>query len=185
MSTCGISDGRVHPSPKSESPIARQRTILANQTALGQRLDPPVGARTVKEYVASGMPGLPGQWCLEDCQAWVDENIRHRGEKRPRSAKPDADLFLNEPSSPALERYRRHRASMALLDLRQRRGELLPREKVHELLGRLSAIIRSAGEALQRQCGADAARLLEDALDEADAEIDRFIRNARAHRTRD
>lgn len=139
----------------------------------------------VREYIAAGMPGAPKNWCVEDAQAWVDDNIRHRGEKAPRSdrAKRVADPMLDGPSSPALERYRKFRASIAFLELCERRRQLLPRDKVHELLVRVAALIRKAGEALQRQFGEDARLLLEEALNDADADIDRFIHDARADRT--
>lgn len=139
----------------------------------------------VREYVRLGMPGSAGAWCLEECQAWVDEKVRHRGERRPRAAKPPTDPMLDGPSSPALEQYRKHRAAMALLDLRERRGNLLPRDQVHALLVRLAGLLRSAGEVLQRQFGVDAATVLEEALNDADADIDRFFADARADRTQD
>lgn len=93
--------------------------------------------------------------------------------------------MLDGPSSPALEQYRKHRAAMALLDLRERRGSLLPRERLHALLVRLAALIRSAGEILQRQFGSDAATVLEEALNDADADIDRFFDDARDRRSKD
>lgn len=136
----------------------------------------------VREYIGAGMPGAPQNWCVEDAQKWVDGNIRHRGENAPRAGKPkrEVDPLLDGPSSPALERYRKFRASMAFLELKQRRGQLLPRDQVHELLVRLAALIRGAGEALQRQFGEDARLLLEEALNDADAVIDRFIHDARS-----
>lgn len=163
---------------------------MATQTELGAKLNPPVSSRMVGEYVRQGMPGIKGNWILEDCQAWVDRNVRHRGERRPRaqesasggrgsgSLPPGDEILLNEPTSPQLERFRKIRADTAQLDLDEKRKQLIPREQVHELLVMLSGVIRTAGETLQRQFGNDAARILEEALNDADGYIDRFITDA-------
>jgi hypothetical protein len=64
--------------------------------------------------------------------------------------------MLDGPATPALEKYREARAALANLDLEQRKGGLLKREDVHVGLARISAIIRQAGDTLQRLFGADA-----------------------------
>lgn len=85
----------------------------------------------------------------------------------------DEDPLMQGSGSPALERYREERAAMARLDRLEREGELLPREDVREVLGRVASILRSAGEALQRQFGANAVEVLYEALDDAQREVDR------------
>jgi hypothetical protein len=62
---------------------------------------------------------------------------------------------------------------MARLDRLQREGQLLPRDEVREALGRLAAILRSAGDLLQRQFGPAALGVLSEALDDAQREVDR------------
>ena len=62
--------------------------------------------------------------------------------------------------SPALERYREERAAIARLDRLEREGQLLPRDEVREALGRIAAILRGAGDTLQRQYGQAAADIL-------------------------
>jgi hypothetical protein len=55
----------------------------------------------------------------------------------------------------------------------EREGSLLPRDDVREALGRMASMLRSAGEALQRQFGAAAAEILNEALEDAQREVDR------------
>ena len=79
-------------------------------------------------------------------------------------------------SSPALERYREERAALARLDRLdrlERENVLLPRDQVREALGRIAAVLRAAGESLQRQYGGGAAELLHEAIDDAEREMKR------------
>jgi hypothetical protein len=85
----------------------------------------------------------------------------------------EADPLLQGGGSPALERYREERAALARLDRLEREGALLPRDQVRQGLGRVAAIVRAAGDALQRQHGPAALELLYEALDDAQREIDR------------
>ena len=83
------------------------------------------------------------------------------------------DELLQGNGSPALERYREERAAMARLDRLEREKQLVPRDEVREALGRIAAIIRGAGDTLQRQFGQSAADILFEALDDAAREVDR------------
>ena len=85
----------------------------------------------------------------------------------------DEDPLMQGTGSPALERYREERALMARLDRLEREGELLPRDEVREALGRISSILRSAGDTLQRHYGTGALEVLCEALDDAQREVDR------------
>jgi hypothetical protein len=82
----------------------------------------------------------------------------------------DDDPLLSGPSSPALERYREARAELAKLDLSARRKDLLPRGEIHDKLMRLASILRTTGETLGRQFGAEAQAVLGGALDEFERE---------------
>jgi hypothetical protein len=64
---------------------------------------------------------------------------------------------------------------MARMDPLERERQLLPRDKAREALGRIAPIIRSAGEALQRQFGPEAGELLFEAMDDAEREIERVF----------
>jgi hypothetical protein len=89
------------------------------------------------------------------------------------------DPLLQGGTSPALERYREERASLARLDRLERESQLLPRDQVHEALGRIAAILREAGDALQREFGANAAAILHEALDDAETQIATDFREAK------
>lgn len=85
----------------------------------------------------------------------------------------DDDPLMQGSGSPALERYREERAAIARLDRLEREGRLVPRDEVREALGRIAAILRGAGDTLQRQHGSGAADILNEALDDAQRETDR------------
>ncbi len=85
----------------------------------------------------------------------------------------DDDPMLAGSSSQALERYREERAALARLDRLERERLLLSRDEVREGLGRIAAILRGAGDVLQRQFGPAALEVLNDALDDAQCEITR------------
>lgn len=86
----------------------------------------------------------------------------------------DDDLLQGE-ATPALERLRAAKADLAELDRDERRGNLLRRAIVHDLLGRVAAIYRNAGEQLQQQFGPDALEILNEHLNSADVEISRLF----------
>jgi len=83
------------------------------------------------------------------------------------------DDLLAGPGSPALERYREERAAIARLDRLEREGALVSRDEVRTSFGRVAAILRTAGDALQRQFGPAAVEVLYEALEDAGREIER------------
>jgi hypothetical protein len=87
----------------------------------------------------------------------------------------DDDPLMQGSGSPALERYREERAALARLDRLAREGNLIPRSETRETLGRIAAILRSAGDSLQRQFGPEAAEVLYEALDDCGREVDRVF----------
>ncbi len=93
----------------------------------------------------------------------------------------DEDPLMQGSGSPALERYREERAAMARLDRLEREGDLLPRDEVREALGRVSSILRSAGDTLQRLYGQGALEVLCESLDDAEREIVRCFGQEAAH----
>lgn len=99
-------------------------------------------------------------------------------------AKEDDPLLAGGGNSPALERYREERAALARLDRLEREGRLLPRDEAREGMGRIAAILRGAGDALQRQFGAAAGEILHEALGDAQREIDRSFGEGNGHGTR-
>lgn len=84
----------------------------------------------------------------------------------------DDELLAGE-SSPALERYREERAALARLDRLERERVLVNRQEVREGFSRIASILRTAGDTLQRQYGPGALEILNEALAEAEREMER------------
>ena len=84
------------------------------------------------------------------------------------AAASQLDPLLAGGNSPALEEYRQHRATMALMDLQERQGTHCDIRKLSTPLQRFSSLIRGAGEALQRRFGNDAADLYNTGIDGAE-----------------
>jgi len=90
-------------------------------------------------------------------------------------AEDDDDLMAVDVATPALERYREERAALARLDRLERERMLVSRDEVREGLGRIAMILRGAGDSLQQQYGRGAVELLDEALDDAEREIERLF----------
>jgi hypothetical protein len=126
----------------------------------------------------SHQPGVP-TWIDAPgfVQWWVDREMqkRRRRETVPAASSSgnngDPLLVADAPASPALERYREARADLAALELAERQRDLLPRQTVHEVFGRIASRLRDAGEQLGREHGSEAHEVLTEALDDSEREI--------------
>lgn len=120
--------------------------------------------------------GLPFGTAVIDLPAVIRalHDFLARNAKKLSALDCDDPLLVGE-SSPALERYRDERAKLAKMDRQERERTLLPREEIHEMLGRVARIIRGAGDGLQRQYGSEAHALLDEAMDDADKEIETYF----------
>ena len=76
------------------------------------------------------------------------------------------DPLLVGGNSPALERYRDEQWRIAKIKRHEMEGDFIARDTVHESLARLAALLRQAGELLQKQYGTDAQAILDETLDE-------------------
>ena len=76
---------------------------------------------------------------------------------------------------PAIERKRLADAKRSEFQLEQDLGIWIKREQVHLALTRGSSLLRAGGEALQRQFGPDARKILDDALDDQQREFRRLF----------
>ena len=132
----------------------RQTKVLQEQA---ERYGLPFGGRTVD------LPKL-----VRSLHDFLAANAR-------RLSSDDDDLLHADVSSPALERYREERALMARLDRLEREQTLVPRHAVRNGLERIAVILRTAGDQLQREYGAEAMELLHEALDDAQREIDQLF----------
>ena len=84
----------------------------------------------------------------------------------------EEDLLTGE-TSPALERYREERAALARLDRLEREHVLVNRQEIREGLSRIASVLRTAGDTLQRQFGPGALEILNEALAEAERDMER------------
>lgn len=89
------------------------------------------------------------------------------------------DPLMAFGEGPALERYRVARAELAELELGKRRGNLLPRKQIRELLNSLAPILRGCGDQLQRRCGREALEILDEHLTVWEREIVRRMGNGK------
>jgi hypothetical protein len=149
-----------------------KKTTVPSQGDLARLLR--LSITRVQQMLKLGMPGVPGAYCLEDCQDWIAANVNGRQQKQLPLPGTDSDPLLSAGDSPALERYRDERAKLARLDRLERERQLLRRDAVHELLARMAGILRGTGEVFQRQFGPDALSILNEAVDEFDSAIEEF-----------
>jgi hypothetical protein len=87
----------------------------------------------------------------------------------------DEDATLAGMASPALEKKRQLDCRRLELQLQREQGLWIERKIIHEGHNRIGGIIRVAGEALVRQFGEAAQKILNDALDNCQREIDRLL----------
>lgn len=121
-----------------------------------------VSPDTAKQWKRRGMPGGKGRYPLREIARWLRESGPWKPHARPTV---DADPMLAGPESPALERYREARAKLAELDLAERTKTLVDMAEMHEWLSDLARHLRRAGERIDRLCGPEPKRILDEALD--------------------
>jgi hypothetical protein len=117
--------------------------------------------------------GLPFDAALINLPAVVRALHDFLADNARKLAAEDDPTMLAGPASPALERYREERAILARLERQQREQSLRPLDDVREGLRLVAAVIRSAGDTLNREFGAAAAQVVREALDEIEREIER------------
>ena len=100
---------------------------------------------------------------LAEFVRWALDFLARNGRKL---SAVNGDDPMSGPGSAALENWRREKWLLARLDRQARQGQLLPRRDVQEHLGRLADLLRGAAERLEKQHGAEARRLLDEALDD-------------------
>ena len=155
----------VSPEPASRSIVGTLREVAAHFCVT-------VGTIS-SEWRSNGMPGEPGAWDLDEITTW--KLARPRDPERLRQlAAGEPDPLLTGATSPALERYRQARAEREEIGLAVLKGELIPRDRNREFLGRVASILRQAGDIL-RTISAEAHQVLDEALIDIDSEIEAFF----------
>lgn len=106
---------------------------------------------------------------------WLHDFLAERKHDLNRQAPPKEVT----PNTPALERKRMLEADKLEIQLEELRRRYVSRDELREGWSRIAAILRRAGESLQRQHGAEAHQILEDALDDADQAIEQAFEATR------
>ncbi len=132
-----------------------------------------VSATTVQNWRNKGMPvEADGSYNLYKIARWkCDREFQRRIERMAQQLPDGADLMISNGDSPALEAYRWQKAILAGFDVEERRRTVVRVSEVNELFFAVAKILRESHETIQRQFGADAHAILEDALREAAVEM--------------
>ena len=85
------------------------------------------------------------------------------------------DPSLAGCASPATERKRQIEVKLLELKFERERGQWIERRAIHEGHNRIGSVLRQAGDALLRNFGPSAQKILNDALDNSQREIDRLL----------
>ena len=137
-------------------------------------------ACSVQNVRANILPRLGGNDVIEGRPtllrfvAVLDVIVERRIAERKRS--PVDDPLLVEGDSPGLERYRLAKASLAELDLAERKGQLIDVSTCRHTLSRWAAILRRSGERVAR-LHPEAGLTLSEALIECEAVVEELNRN--------
>ena len=96
-----------------------------------------VSTRTVDRWVLSGFPKKSnGRYNLPECVAWRIDQLT-------------MDAAAGEPASPQLERFRKLRADLLAIDLKEREGKLVPIDNVYQAWGQRYLMFRDSLLSLQ------------------------------------
>jgi hypothetical protein len=117
-----------------------------------------------------GMPILGSVISLTAVARWIHDFLARNAQK----LKPEEEQLL-EGNSDWSEKYRQERTLLTRLERHEREGQLVSRDKSHQCWTRVAGVLRQAGETLQRQFGAAALRVLNQALENATREVDAYF----------
>lgn len=139
---------------------ANAKWIAKSQAELAEACG--VSLATIAHWARLGMPGKQGRYDLREVFRWSRTvgPCSHTKQK----ADPDDQLLAEGGDSPGLERYRLAKAALAELELEERKGSLLSREKVRGALIRWASIVRRLGELLAKRFGNEASGAINNAL---------------------
>jgi hypothetical protein len=148
--------------------------------------DRPRAAKVILEQ--ADRYGLPLVGATLDLREVIRSFHDFLAENAAKLAGPDTDevLCASGATSPWLEKLREERARIAGFQRREKEGSLLSRDLVHQGCIRIASTLKQIGEAqigeaLGRQCGAEARQILDEGLEDAQREIDRFFGNGGVH----
>lgn len=130
-------------------------------------------ARTINEQaVAHGIPFAGREINLPDVVRAMHDFFARHAQKLATFVGDDPLLADGGETTQFLEKLREETWKLRRLERMEKETELVPRATVHESLARIAGILRMAGDTLQRQFGPEAFDVLNDALDDAEREIE-------------
>lgn len=121
---------------------------------------------TVQQWTKS--PDFPQAMADGSINAFA-VGVWHRDKQIAKAATQamGGDPLLATGDSPALEAYRWQKAILAGFDVEERRRSIIRVDDANEVFGEVARVLRQSHETIQRQFGAEAHDILEDALREA------------------
>jgi hypothetical protein len=122
------------------------KRVVATQAQLAAALGK--SPSWLRDKLAVGMPGTPGHYVVEDCEAWLRAHEAGKVAVKADRYDPEND----ESDSPALERFRLARAQQEEIKLAKLRRELIEADAVRDWLQRFSLLMRGFGEKVAKVC---------------------------------
>jgi len=126
-----------------------------------------------------GVPCLGPEVNLYEVVAWLHRLLVERGAQLGECQPVGHDALLAGTSQQLRDEYvrqqiaeKREKARLAQLERMRAEGQLLPREAVHALLGRVAEVLRGGGQTMQRQYGEGPYALLVELLDDVERTVD-------------
>lgn len=110
---------------------------------------------------------------LQEVAFWLHNFLAERARQLAGEDPDDPDS-----GSAALERMRVAKAKLEELRYERECGKWLSRSAVHDAHARIASVLRVAGEALLKQCGPAAQKILNDALEDCKREVDHLAGDA-------
>jgi hypothetical protein len=102
----------------------------------------------------------------------IHDALLAQEQERLRLNDDEALLLEGGGNDPAMHRLRLAKAQLAELDLQQRRNQVIEIDVAERLVGIVGSKIRTAGELLTRKYGNDAGAIIDQALTEAEEDIE-------------
>ncbi len=140
--------------------MAERKPDLTTQADVAKAFG--VSTRTIREWVAQGMPGSRGAYCFAEILAWRDARREAQREKESEYSNLQAE-------------WKRTQIKLAQQRLEIQAGRLLDIDDAHRWMSIIAAAYRAAGERLIKEFGEPARVALEEALAGAQDEIDRIF----------
>lgn len=110
---------------------------------------------------------------LPDVVRWLHDFLAEHHQQLRGIDSDDPELA--GATSIALEEFRHWRAKREELNYHRDRGELVPRSEMRAAMGVFAGVMRRAGETLQRQFGAVALEIFDEALTNAMAQLESHL----------